>query len=149
MSETNQKPRTEITLDDYRAIKRLVCRGSSLEDASEEVGVDVNAAERFIDDRLSGRKRGAVSFELKSVAEGALKTALNRLTLISEEGPRWSSEIQSPNNSDLDAAKSLARLAMDCLKLGYMYGFDSEKAKAAGSAMSDLMGPWELKQPGA
>lgn len=59
---------------------------------------------------------------------------------------------ESWNSDDLDAAKCLAKIALDALKLGFgpPKGI-SVKAKDGGIQLDlwDTAGPWQLKTPGA
>lgn len=62
-------------------------------------------------------------------------------------------ESTSFNSDDLEAAKALARLAIDALKLGF--GPPKVKVEMKGGKGStfqadlwDLTGPWKLKTPG-
>ena len=85
--------------------------------------------------------------------------ALEKLIKITQGGQRVSSESSGPGSltsycsDDLDAAKALAKLAIDALKLGF--GPPKVKVEMKGGKGStfqadlwDLTGPWKLKTPG-
>lgn len=99
---------------------------------------------------------------MRSVATASLKTALETLTKIVEEGPRYSETEYSeegkpvksvtPQNVDLDAAKALAVLAIQAIKISGA-GKSAPAADAPGGVKAaqpdlwDSKGNWDLKQP--
>lgn len=127
-----------------------------MQEASEQLGIPVEEAIKIATDRLE--KRDLVSFELKLVAEKSLQVALEKLITIAQGDQRISSESNGPgtltsyNSDDLDAAKALAKLAIDALKLGFgppKVNVKTGKGSSVQLDLWDVYGPWSLKTPGA
>ncbi len=97
---------------------------------------------------------------MRAVAQNALTIAIEKLTEIVGEGPRHSSTEYSdegkptktitPQNVDLDAAKALASLAVQALKLAGT-GKGAESGKGAKLSVQldlwDNPGNWQLAKP--
>ncbi len=103
-----------------------------------------------IEEHYKGKQLKAehVSMEMRRVAESSLKVALRKLKSLAKGGPRHGGDGDTVYSVDLDAAKALARLAMDTIKLSI------EQAKEAKPNPKDesttgkiLKSLWEFKKP--
>jgi hypothetical protein len=138
---------------DWQRLLRRISQGLSLPKAAEITGIPIEEAIDYVSKRLENRD--LVSFELKIVAERALKTALKTLEKLAKGDQRTASESISGGSStsyttcDLEAAKALAKLSIDALKLGYGPPKANIKINNVNSNQADLwdFGPWNLKTP--
>lgn len=115
----------------------------TIDEAANLSGIPLEEALLYVDKRLA--KGEATSYQLRVVGQNALRTAIEQLTAITKSDPRRGQHLHS---TDLDAAKALAKLALDAIKL-------SGTAKAADNApgggkrdLWDAPGSWDLRKPG-
>ncbi len=116
---------------DWQGLERKLGLGKPLAQACQETGIPLEEAATKLEIRLRN-ETGAIGFKLRSVAEGALQTAMSKLTAIVNEAPRERIERLTKAtkeaggdasvkvtlyNTDLDAAKALAKIAIETLKL--------------------------------
>lgn len=132
-----------------------ISEGFSIHEAAEQLGIGLDEAVKIATETLE--KRDLVSFELKLIAEKSLQVSLKKLMDIAEGDQRISSqsvgklESTSYNSDDLEAAKALAKLAIDALKLGFAPPKVTVKTGKGSNVQMDLFdvtGPWKLKTPG-
>lgn len=114
--------------------------------ACDAAGIDQEKAKDLIKKRLENVDGSAAG--LRAVASGALITAIDKFKKLIEEGPRRSAFEQKLYNTDLEAAKSLARLATDALKISG----GTKNPSAPGPQQLDLWDAaqrsnWSLKKP--
>lgn len=127
--------------------------GFSLEDAAAAQGIDLTEALKWASERLN--QKGALSAELKLMAESSLQIALRKLKEIAQAQPRLgevdpeTGNVLAPINTDLDAAKFLAKFSLDALKLTGAAAAPAQKDPAARIDLFDLKGLWNLKNPNA
>lgn len=133
--------------------------GFAFADACDAMGIPLEEAQRWAEKRLL--KGDATAYQLRAVGQRALAKALERLEAIVDEGPRYSETLYSetgkptssrtPISTDLDAAKTLAKLAMDTLKSsGASAPALPEGRGGKLSVQLDLWdnpGNWVLKKP--
>lgn len=142
---------------DWQGLQRKISLGASLQDAAEVSGIPLDEAIAYATKKLENRE--LVSFELKLIAEQSLAVALKTLVEIAQGGQRTSSESIGPgmmshqNSDDLEAAKTLAKVAIDALKLGFGPRKEINVKAGKGSLIQmdlwDSPGPWQLKKPGS
>lgn len=142
---------------DWQGLQRKISLGASLQDAADVCGIPLDEAIAYATKKLENRE--LVSFELKLIAEQSLAVALKTLVDIAQGGQRNSSEAIGPGmtnyyvSDDLDAAKALAKVAIDALKLGFGPRKEINVKAGKGSLIQmdlwDSPGPWQLKKPGS
>jgi hypothetical protein len=123
-----------------------------IEDAAVAMGIPME--EVFEHAQKAIEKPELIAYSLKLVAEDSLKTALEHLRSVIKEGVRIDPD-GGLHHTDVDAAKFLAKLAMDAVK----YSFPKPaatltlgKGPKGGMIQFDLWdgpGPWDLKKPGS
>lgn len=143
----------------WQSLDRKLAAGFSLSDAAVCSGVTLEEAVEYAKTRLKHKE--GIALELKLVAEGCLQTSLEILTKIAKAGPRTAVTDVDPESgavskseplsTDLDAAKALARLSIDTLKLAVKERIpdaQGEGKKRGGiSDLFDIMGLWQLRNP--
>jgi hypothetical protein len=145
---------------DYQALDRKLGKGMPLEEAAISVGIPLEEAQEYAGKRL--RNVDARGYQLVAVASEALRAAMAKLTQVAEEGPRYAEteyndegkpiRSRTPHHTDVDAAKALAKIATDTLKLAAGVQI-AERAAAGGAKVSvqldlwDSPGNWTLKKP--
>jgi hypothetical protein len=113
--------------------------GAPLSIAIEALGITLEEAQTYIESRL--QNVSVSTFALRETANGALTTAIEKLTKLAGEAPRRTQFDQKLYNTDLDAAKALARIAIDALKVS---GGTKDPAKQqSGSSQPDL---WDVQR---
>lgn len=140
---------------DWKALERKLSRGFSLKDAATLCGVPLEEAQQYVTD--STTKQSELSFEVKKISERAFKKAIRHLEKLIDEGPRYAESTNqwggstTPINTDLIAAQTLAKMAMDSLKVSTGINPDVKpKPQAIQLDLFDTMGPWQgLKKPGS
>ena len=128
-----------------------------LGEAAEEAGIPIDEVYTYVTERYT--KVNTLNFELALFAQGAIKNAMAKLIALSagdqrirnqtdfdDEGKPTHSKTLGPD--DLEAAKTLARFAMEALKVA-----KSGAAKPDGESPDDLFdkkkaaeNPWALKK---
>lgn len=150
---------------DWQSLDQKLRDGKPFSVAASEAGIPLEEAQEYADKRL--QNRAGLSYKLVSAAEGALQTAMEKLTAIANEPPRDRIErlkkaadaVGMPEhmkvtlyNTDLDAAKALATIAINVLKLGGGAATkEGGKRGEGGAAQADLWdnpGNWNLSKPG-
>jgi hypothetical protein len=81
-----------------------------------------------------------------------LKSAINKLTEVMAEGPREKSAEFGQDNTDVDAAKTLAKISLDALKLCKTNAGQSGDSPPGGGNpdlfdLQGVYGYWKLKDP--
>jgi hypothetical protein len=145
---------------DWQALDRKLSAGLSLEEAAHLSGIPLEEAQRYVDKRL--QNGDLETMQMRVVGRQALAKAVQHLTRIADDGPRYSEteysaegkpvRSRTPISSDVEAARMLAKLATDMMKLS---GASSEKTAMPGkgaklSVQLDLWdnpGNWRLKKP--
>lgn len=127
----------------WQELARKISQGHSLSDAAEQLGIPEEDAIKHASEQIQHVE--SLGFEMRQVAYGCLKESLAILKAVANEGPR---NIES-SNCDVDAAKALARLAMDAIKMSKTIGNDPKAGEGAKKDLWDLLGSWRLKTPGA
>lgn len=146
---------------DWQALERKMGAGMSLEDAADACGIPQPEASEWAKTQLEDVSPTRV--QLNAVAESALATAIEKLEAIVAEGPRFSSTEYSeegkpvksvtPQNTDLDAAKALATLAISALKVAGTAKGPAATVPPRGGKLSvqldlwDSPGNWQLTKP--
>lgn len=85
----------------------------------------------------------ALNFELRVRGQRALKKALTKLTKLTKAGAREGKDFES---TDLEAAKALAKLGIEALKLAKTPGVRERLADDGQKDLFDVADPWKLKQ---
>lgn len=128
-------------------------------DACEAMGIPLEEAQSWAEKRLLNGD--ATSYQMRAVGQRALAKAVACLERLVDEGPRYSettydektgkpSSSRTPISTDLDAAKTLAKLASDSLKAS---GIAAPPPAGKGARLSvqldlwDNPGNWSLKKP--
>lgn len=137
-------------------MEKKISKGVRLEEAAEETGIPIEEVFQYVTDKAN--KVDSLNYELRLFAHGAVKNAMAKLAALAGEGQRirgtthyddegkpTSSQTFGPD--DLEAAKTLARFALDAFKLAKVSAVDS------GSGDDDLFDkarkakdPWQLKK---
>jgi hypothetical protein len=131
----------------------------SLVDAAIACGIPQPEAETWLAEKRSNLGDAAV--EMREVATAALTTAMKKLQDVVEDGPRESvthydektgkpTRSVTPQNVDVEAAKALAVLAVNALKLSAGAGGSRSGEKDNQKSSPDLWdapGNWDLTKP--
>ncbi len=123
-------------------LERKISRGISLEEAAVQCGIPLSDVFNYVNEKMA--QIDTLNFELRLIGQGALKKALTKLTELAGESARAGKDFES---TDLLAARELAKLAVDALKLSRS-GVAGTKREDAGA--DDLFDrapdPWKLKK---
>lgn len=147
----------------------------AFDEAANLCGIPAEEAQLYVENRLA--KGEATSYQLRAIAQGALQTSIARLTAIANEPPRERMErlrssierdLQDPDspepfvtkleitigNTDLEAAKVLAQLAIAALRVSGSARAPLLQLPAGGKddGARDLwdeksQGNWDLSKP--
>lgn len=120
--------------------------GMTLQKAALVMSIPKEEALEYAKKRLETKEETGLS--LKLVAERALKDSLTKLQEIVKEPPRYGKGGTVVYNTDLDAAKFLARLSLDAIKLAAEHKAQKDEEVSAIDFW-DQAGAWQLKKPGA
>jgi hypothetical protein len=110
---------------DWEGLARKLSRGLTLERAAELTGIPFEEACEFVEGKLEKVRLAELSLHLQS--KRALNVAVKKLKAIAKDGPRYS-EVEyneqgkpagsrTPQNTDLVAAQTLLKFALDTQKL--------------------------------
>lgn len=155
---------------DWQALDRKLASGMLLDDAASVCGIPLEEAQRYVDKRL--QNGDDAKMQMRVIGTTALACAAKRLMEIASEPPRERMErlrrafreVEGEAaaldnalnvkvtlyNTDLDAAKALAKLGVDLMK---MAGPPPAPKSGAGGKLSvqldlwDNPGNWNLKKP--
>lgn len=125
----------------WELLNRKISRGIPLEEAAVQLGIPIDEVFTYISGKLS--EIDTLDFELRLVGQRAIKNALTKLTSLAKGDAREGKDFES---TDLEAAKALAKLGVDALKMAR-----TSKAKKTGSdGQPDLFDSsqdqWQLKK---
>lgn len=140
---------------DWEGLQRKISKGVGLEEAARQSGIPIEEVYQYITDRSS--KVDTMNFELRMFAQGAVKNAMAKLQALSQGEQRVRNQTDfddegKPTHSksfgpdDLEAAKTLARFALDALKIAKIGA-----APRDGEGADDLFdkaqssNPWKLR----
>ena len=135
---------------DWEGLARKIRNGMPIRQAIISCGIPEAEALEYVLKAMP--KPTEISYELKLLAERALEVGVNKLVTIAEEGPRYSGQFETVNNSDLIAAQALAKLGVEVLKMSVAQNPEVKARTSKATLQLDLwdsQGAWELKKPGA
>jgi hypothetical protein len=140
---------------EWQSLQKKISRGTPLEEAAAECGIPLEEVFQYITDRSA--KVDTMNFELRMFAQGAVKNAMAKLSKLAEgeqrvrsqtdfddEGKPVHSKTMGPD--DLEAAKTLARFALDALKLARVGGAPRSDSPEDLFDKSADDNPWALKK---
>ncbi len=127
---------------DWEALARKIALGNTVEEAAEEAGVPLDEVFTYISERMG--LVDTLNFQLRLIGQGAIKKALTKLSTLAEGDAREGKDFES---TDLMAARELARLGIESLKLSR----SGLSKRGEGDAQKDLFDladsdPWNLKK---
>lgn len=126
---------------DWQALERKISEGISLEQAAVDAGIPVEEVYARVTEGL--KRTDDLNWQLRIIGQGSLKTSLAKLTKLANGGERMGKDLES---TDLLAAKELARLGMQAIKLS-MAG---QAPREGGNGQKDLFDrredPFDLKK---
>lgn len=125
-------------------------QGWPLEEAAEAAGIPIEEARDWAKDNL--KQSDDTDIQLKLAAQNSLKAALDKLSQVMAEGPRESCAELPLMNTDLDAAKTLARISLDAIKLCKTTATQKGDGPPGGGDpdlfdLQGVYGYWKLKDP--
>lgn len=97
---------------DWQALERKISKGIGLEKAAEDAGIPLEEVYARISNGL--KQVDTLNWQLRLVAQRSLEKSLDKLTELAEGEYRLGKHLES---TDLLAAQSLAKIAIESLKL--------------------------------
>lgn len=85
-----------------------------------------------------------LNFQLRLVGQGAIKTAMAKLTQLAKAEARVGKDFES---TDLEAAKALVRFGLEAVKAAKLKPGSGDDGEVAPKDLFDQQsGPWQLKK---
>jgi len=136
---------------EWQAFERKLRRGKSIEDAATEAGIELDAAKEY----LAKKRENAASIDddvLSLTAAEAMCHGMRTLIAATKDSERMASEgfgegrYTSYTQTDIEAAKTLLKFALDARKL--LAGKKKAEQAAKDQGQRDLFDndPWEFKE---
>lgn len=144
---------TKEEMEELGDFCRNVGSGKTVETTARDIEIEYERAVEIV--KKNAPTEAIVSYEMRRMAEHALQVSMKKLTELAQGEPRISysitqrgetkSETRTVHNTDLEAAKALAVLAMDMSRIAIQYMNSKEAAKTVEADQKKLFGPWRLK----
>lgn len=129
---------------DWQALERKISSGKTVEKAASEAGIPLEEVFAYINNRLD--KVDTINFQLRLISQKALKKSLDALEEIVDEGGRHYG-VGGGDATDLKAAQTLAKIALDSLKISQKGEAPRKPEDKPPSDIFDLRpNPWVLNE---
>ena len=110
----------------------------SLEDAARQTGIPLEEIYTYVNERLG--KFDTLNWQLRLIGQRSLEKSLDKLTKLAAGDIRLGKDLES---TDLLAAKELARIAMEAIKLSQRGAAPRETDPTPGDLFDS---PWKIDQ---
>lgn len=139
----------------WECLNRKISKGINLETAAEQAGIPLEEVFSYISGKLE--EIDTFNFELKLIGKNAIKRGLTKLSKLAADGQRTRGTTDYDDEGkpvrsvtfgpdDLEAAKALAKLGIDALKLSRAKVAEDKKGAEQGDLFDAASDPWKLKK---
>lgn len=112
-----------------------------IEEAARQAGIPLEEVFAYVTARLG--KVDTINWQLRLIGQESLEKSLKKLQKLANGGARIGLNFES---TDLEAAKALAKIAMEAIKLSMKGGAGRDADTAAQKDLFEAANPWDLKK---